>query len=67
MAAETNQEKQKRAELNKVSPHFSVIRPLQISRAEEDTHLTILVVSREENLKACFCAAHAAPWCKAPP
>ena len=37
------------------------LKPLQISRAEEDAHLTILAVSPEENLKACFSAGRQAP------
>ena len=43
MAAKTNQEKQKRPELKKLSPHLTVSKPPQIPRAEGDT-LTILVV-----------------------
>jgi hypothetical protein len=34
MAAKTNQEKQERSELKKVSPHFTVSKPPQIVRAE---------------------------------
>ena len=36
------------------------LKPLQISRADEDAQLTILAVSREENLKACVFDGHQA-------
>jgi hypothetical protein len=42
MAAKTNQEKQNRAELKKVPPHFAVSKPPRIPRAEDSP--TILVV-----------------------
>jgi len=44
MAAKTNQQKQKRPELKKVSPHFLFLAPRKFRAVKKTHHLTILVV-----------------------
>jgi hypothetical protein len=61
MAAETNQQKQKRTGLKKLSSHFTVLgcRKFRVRSSAHD--LVILGVLGEDNLKACISAGHPAP------
>jgi hypothetical protein len=61
MAAETNQQKQKRTELKKLSSHFTVLGGRKFRERKMAHHLTILGVFRRREPEGVLSAGHPGP------